>query len=205
MLPSREPLWEIEFEGRRLGVFYPGQGASLASVCLERANAAGVGVIIGCGGAGAVAPNLALGAVIIATAAVRDEGTSYHYLPPSREVAVAPEVVRVLSHTADTAGVPVRVGKAWTTDALFRETPGRVAKRREEGCLVVDSELASLLAVAQFRGIMIGQYFYAGDDLSGDAWEHRRWTEAKEVKERLFTLAARAALQLEGGRQYLGE
>jgi uridine phosphorylase len=196
MLPSREPLWEIEFEGQRLGVFYPGQGASLAAVCLERAIAAGVNVVVGCGGAGAVAPDLSLGHVIVVDSAVRDEGTSYHYLPPTREVKALPEVVAALRTTAEAAEIPFQVGKAWTTDGFFRETPVRVERRRAEGCLVVDAEISALLAVGEFRGIKVGQYLYAGDDVSGQTWAHRDWLGSTDVRDGLFRLAATAALSL---------
>jgi uridine phosphorylase len=196
MLPSREPLWEIEFNGQRLGVFYPGQGASLAAVCLERAIAAGVNAVVGCGGAGAIVPDLALGHVVIVDSAVRDEGTSYHYLPASREVKALPEVVTVLRTTAEVAGVPFQVGKVWTTDGLFRETHAKIDRRRAEGCLVVDAEISALLAVGEFRGIKVGQYLYAGDDVSGQTWAHRGWLDATDVREGLFKLAATAALSL---------
>jgi uridine phosphorylase len=196
MLPSREPLWEIEFNGERLSVFYPGQGASLAAVCLERAIAAGVNAVVGCGGAGALLPDLALGHVVVVDSAVRDEGTSYHYLPASREVKALPEVVAALRVAAEMAEIPFQVGKAWTTDGLFRETHAKIERRRAEGCLVVDAEISALLAVGEFRGIKVGQYLYAGDDVSGQTWAHRGWLDATDVRDGLFRLAATAAHSL---------
>ena len=69
--------------------------------------------------------------------------------------------------------MPFATGLTWTTDGLFRETPAKVAARRAEGCLTVEMEAAALFAVAQYRGITIGQLLYAADDLSGDEWDHR--------------------------------
>jgi len=68
--------------------------------------------------------------------------------------------------------------------------------RRAEGCLTVEMEAASLLAVAQFRQVSLGQILYAGDDLSGEAWDNRGWQSRKEVRESLFWLAADACLEM---------
>jgi uridine phosphorylase len=71
-----------------------------------------------------------------------------------------------------------------------------VAARRAEGCLTVEMEAAALFAVAQYRGITIGQLLYAGDDLSGDEWDHRGWDKDRAVRERLFDLALDAVQRL---------
>ena len=92
--------------------------------------------------------------------------------------------------------VPYVVGKTWTTDAFFRETPAKVALRKGEGCLTVEMEAAAFFAVAQFRGVPFGQILYGGDDVSGDDWDHRGWTSHPTLRERLFWLAAEACLTL---------
>jgi hypothetical protein len=66
-------------------VFHSGVGASLAVLHMEQAIAAGAGAFVACGGAGAVEPGMALGQVVVPTAAVRDEGTSFHYAPASHK------------------------------------------------------------------------------------------------------------------------
>ena len=114
-----------------------------------------------------------MGHVIVATAAVRDEGTSYHYLPASREVAPTDDAVAAIVATLERHEIPFVTGKTWTTDALYRETRGKVARRAAEGCLTVEMEAAAFFAVARFRGVSFGQMLYAGDDLSGDAWDDR--------------------------------
>jgi uridine phosphorylase len=197
-LPSMGVLWEIDYQGSPLALFYPGQGASLAAVCAERVLAAGVGAIVACGGAGAIVPELALGHVVVVESAIRDEGTSYHYLPPAREVLARSAVVDLLRSVAHDAATPHTVGKTWTTDGFFRETPGRIRQRREEGAIVVEAEAAALLAVGQFRDVPIGQYLFAGDDVSGAEWQDRGWRTAHDVHLELFELAAQAALRLVG-------
>jgi truncated hemoglobin YjbI len=83
---GRHPIWEIEHRNQRLGVLHPGVGAPLAAAFLEEAIALGARSIVAAGGAGALVPDLVLGHVVVVDSAVRDEGTSFHYLPPSRVV-----------------------------------------------------------------------------------------------------------------------
>ena len=65
---------------------------------------------------------IAAGHPLVITSAVRDEGTSYHYLPPAREVTANPLAVAVLETVLRERGLDYRTGKAWTTDAIYRET-----------------------------------------------------------------------------------
>ncbi|HEY3473439.1 MAG TPA: nucleoside phosphorylase, partial [Anaerolineales bacterium] len=149
-----------------------------------------------CGGCGALEKDIAVGHIIVVSAAVRDEGVSYHYLPPDREVAAHPGAVRALANTLDRRGLPYRLGKTWTTDAPYRETVRKIARRKEEGCLTVEMESAALMAVAQFRNVVFGQALYGGDDLSGIEWDNRAWQSRSDIRESLFWLSADACLTL---------
>jgi uridine phosphorylase len=188
-------LYRLPVEGGSVGVFHPGVGAPLASGVLEEMIATGCRTFVACGGAGAVIPGLALGHVVVPDAAVRDEGTSYHYLPASREVAADPEVTAVLSAVLAERDVPYVVGKTWTTDAPYRETRAKIAARRAEGCLTVEMETAAFFAVARHRSVRFGQYLYAGDDVSGEVWDHRHW-QTSSARRDLFWLAVAAVLRL---------
>ena len=190
------PLYEIELDGKRLAFYHPGIGGPLSAGLMEDIIARGCCKFIACGGAGVLAKDIAVGKLIVVTSAVRDEGTSYHYLPPSREVTAQPVGVKALTDTLESAGVPYIAGKTWTTDAPYRETAGKVAARRAEGCLAVEMEAASMMAVAAFRGVSYGQVLYGGDDLSGSEWDNRGWQSRREVRQNLFWLAARACLSL---------
>ena len=139
---------------------------------------------------------MVVGHVVVPDSAVRDEGTSYHYLPPSREVAPSPAAVAAIITTLQRHNVPYVVGKTWTTDAFYRETAARVARRRAEGCLTVEMEAATLFAVGRFRGVSVGQLLYSGDDLSGAEWNGRQWRDRTPIREQLFRLAAGACLML---------
>jgi purine-nucleoside phosphorylase len=190
------PIYEICHEGSRLAFFHPGVGAGLAAGLLEEAIAYGCKKFIVCGGCGVLDKGIAVGHLIVVSGAVRDEGVSYHYLPPGREVQANPAGVAALVATLEKRGIPYRVGKTWTTDAPYRETTAKVAARRQEGCLVVEMEAAGFMAVAEYRRVRLGQVLYGGDDLSGSEWDSRGWQSRRDVRDNLFWLAAEACLSL---------
>ena len=190
------PVYEIEHQGRRLAFYHPGIGAPLSAALLEEVIAFGCKKFVACGGAGVLAKEIAVGNLVAVSSAVRDEGVSYHYLPPSREVTANAVALNALTHQMEQRGIPYHTGKTWTTDAPYRETPNKIAKRREEGCITVEMECAGMMAVAQFRQVVFGQALYGGDDLSGTDWDHRGWQSKKEVRESLFWLCADACLAL---------
>ena len=193
---GHNPVYELELGGSRLALVHPGVGAPLAAAFLEELIARGCRAFVACGGAGILVPDVALGHVIVPTSAVRDEGTSYHYLAhESDRRAVARGGRSDPCHAART-DVPYVEGATWTTDALYRETRGKVERRVAEGCLTVEMEAAAFFAVAAFRHVTIGQLLYAGDDLSGTGWDGRGWDEHLEGRELLFRLAAEAVLAL---------
>lgn len=198
------PVHEVELDGRRLAIAQGGVGAPLAAGWLEELVALGGRAFVAAGGAGALVPGLAVGHVVVPTSAVRDEGTSYHYLPASREVAPTEDAVAVILAALDRRGVPHVTGKTWTTDALYRETRAKVERRVAEGCLTVEMEAAAFFAVARFRGISFGQLLYAGDDLSGEAWDHRGWMQHGSARRLLFDLAAEAVLAIDLGARTTG-
>jgi uridine phosphorylase len=189
-------LYEIMYSGKRLSFYHPGVGSGIAAGLLEEAIAFGCRKFIACGGCGVLEGNLPVGEFILVSSAVRDEGVSYHYLPPSREVFSNPEALGVMEETLNEGGVPYRLAKTWTTDAPYRETRAKVAMRRLEGCMTVEMEAAAMMAVAEFRGVTFGQVLYAGDDLSGLEWDRREWQSRSEIRERLFWLVVDACLRL---------
>jgi uridine phosphorylase len=190
------PIFELEHRGERVAFFQPGVGAPLAALFLEEAIDYGCRALVACGGAGALDASLVLGHPVVVSSAVRDEGTSYHYLAPARAVETAPAVVAAIEEVLRRTGVPFTTGTTWTTDAAYRETRDKVALRRAEGCLTVEMEAAALLAVARFRGVALGQLLYAGDSLAGESWDHRNWVDAHDAREALFWLAMDAAVGL---------
>lgn len=192
---GQNPIYEMQVNGQRLAFLHPGVGAPLAGAVLEELVALGCRKFIACGGAGVLDGEITVGHVVVPISAVRDEGTSYHYLPPSREVAPDQVGVSAIESTLQKYHVPYVLGKTWTTDAIYRETRARMETRKAEGCLTVEMEAAAFFAIAQFRGVSFAQLLYSGDNLAGDEWDHRGWMSRASTREKLFWLAAEA-LQL---------
>jgi hypothetical protein len=126
------PLLEIEHDEQRLALMYCGVGAPLAGALLKEAIAMGCRAFVVCGRAGVPRSDLVLGHLIVVDSALRDEGTSHHYLPAGRHVDADPAAVEVLTRLLDERSVAYQTGRVWTTDAPL---PGdahqdRVAPRR---------------------------------------------------------------------------
>jgi uridine phosphorylase len=181
---------------RPVALTHPGVGAPLAAASLEISIALGGKKFVACGGAGVLDRTIAVGHLIVPTAAIRDEGTSYHYLPAGREIAPAPQAVRAIETVLQRHNVEYLTAKTWTTDAVFRETRAKTERRRQEGCLTVEMEAATFFAVARFRRVPFGQILYGGDNLDGDQWDRRDWMNRHSVREQLVFLAAEACLEM---------
>jgi len=189
-------MYVVDVNGSQVAAFQPGIGAPLSAALLEESIAIGCKKFIACGSGGVLNREIAVGHIVVPTSAVRDEGTSYHYLPPGREVGPNPEAVAAIEKVLTRRGVPWLAGKTWTTDAPYRETPDKVRMRRAEGCLTVEMEAAAFFAVAQFRGVPFALMIYGGDDVSGAEWDTRQWHSRTSVRENLFWLSAEACLEM---------
>lgn len=174
----------------------PGCGGPVAGALIEELIALGCRKLVACGSAGCLQSELKKESVVIPSGAIRDEGISFHYLPPSRTITADPAVVAKLAAVLARHNIKYEVGLNWTTDAPYRETRQKVARRKKEGCLTVEMEFAAMLAVAHFRRIPFGQYLLAGDDVGADEWDSRNWSDNAPAHERLFSLAAEAVLEL---------
>jgi uridine phosphorylase len=189
------PVYGLEFDGRNVAVFHPGVGAPLAGAFLEEAIASGCRRFVGIGMAGGLVPELTIGHVIVPTAAVRDEGTSYHYLPPGRETTPSPGAVEAIEEVLRSHDVPYVIGNTWTTDGPYRETRRKVARRVAEGCITVEMEAAALFAIAEVRHVPMGMIFMTSDDLSGDEWDGSGFGQHVETRELLLQLALEAVVR----------
>lgn len=190
------PVFQIEHNGQSIAVANPGMCAPFTAAFLEELIAFGCRKFIACGAAGVLDGDLAKGTIVIPKTAVRDEGASYHYIPPSREIEVDPTVVSLIESVLQSHDIPYCVGKTWTTDAIYRETRSRIARRKAEGCLTVEMECSALVAVAKFRKVKFGQLLATGDDVSGSEWDPRHTEEHRSFPERLFWLSVECCLKL---------
>lgn len=126
-------------------------GAPFAVLVAEELFASGCQLLISITSAGQI---VSLGQppyVVLIERALRDEGTSYHYLPPSLYSSLDPALKELLCSTWDHNCIPLSVGESWTTDAPFRETEAAIAACRAKGILTVEMEAAALYAMASAR------------------------------------------------------
>ncbi len=155
---------------------------------LDALQAAGLKKVIFCGGGGVLDRNIKVGQLLLVEGAIRDEGFSYHYVEPSRIIFTDKKVTDKLAASLESKNVPYIRGLTWTTDAMLRETPERIALRKEEGAKIVEMEQAGCIAVAQCRGFDYGALIYGGDDVASEQWDSRGWNTHEGIRYNLIML-----------------
>ncbi|MCI8453506.1 MAG: nucleoside phosphorylase [Lachnospiraceae bacterium] len=171
------PVYEIEYAGKKLGLFLSRVGAPACAAGLEEIIALGTKKIIQFGSCGILNQSYADNKIILPSSAIRDEGTSYHYFPASEEIHADRSSTDIAIQCLERHKIPYVVGKIWTSDAIYRETLEIIEDRKAQGCIAVEMECSASLAVAKFRKIPIIQFFYGADNLDSDKWEPRDLTD----------------------------
>ena len=137
--------------------------------------------------------------IIIPTKAIRDEGTSYHYAPPSDMIEVNRKYREEFKSVCCEFGYHYTEGITWTTDAMFRETRDKMEARKQMGAICVEMECAAMQAMCNFRGVEFFQFLYAGDNLDHSNWDPRslsgtaRLDDKQKIALLAFELAAAIA------------
>jgi purine-nucleoside phosphorylase len=148
-------MWEWTFDGIQYGIVGRAVGGSFSVMVAEQLFASGCQLLISVASAGQITDVAPPPYYILIERALRDEGTSYHYLPPSRYVDADRALVEFAAGSIACAGRRVHRGATWTTDAPFRETAEAIALRRDEGILTVEMEAAGLYAFAAARRVPV--------------------------------------------------
>lgn len=183
VIPGENPVPIYRFADDPAVLVTLGQvGCPACAGNLDLFHAMGVRRVMFCGGGGVLDKDIEVGRLLLVDGAIRDEGFSFQYAPPSRVIDTDPQVTAKIARWLDEQGVPYLRGLTWTTDAIFRETADRVRRRREEGAKIVEMEQAGCIAVARFRGFAYGALVYGGDDLSGEAWSDRGWRSREGIR-----------------------
>ena len=190
------PIYGAELDGQRICLVQGPVGAPAAALLADLLIASGVTHLVSCGGCGVLEP-IESGRILVPRSAVRDEGTSYHYLAPSREVMLDPGAVASVRATLGHLGLRHETCKVWTCDAFFRETPRITALRREQGCSAVDMECSALAAVAHAYGAVYAALFYSGDTLADpDKHDERGWIHDHNSRDVTLRAAVQAMREL---------
>ena len=116
--------------------------------------------------------------------ALRDEGTSYHYLSPAKWARASGELPGILARHAGSCGLPVHRGLSWTTDAPYRETASQLARHRTAGVLSVEMEAAALMALAEARGAEIASLLHVTNSFATAETDFEKG--GPEINERLL-------------------
>lgn len=172
------PIYRFTYREKNICLCQAPVGAAAAVQILDWLIGYGVRKIVSAGSCGVLVP-MAENEFLIPMEALRCEGTSYHYLPPSRTVKADPDGISAVERAFLKNGVHYQMCKTWTTDGFFRETRDMIGYRVAEGFSVVEMECAALMACAQFRGVKFGQFLYTADTLANaDAHDDRDWGAA---------------------------
>lgn len=161
-------LYALELGGRSVGIIGCAVGASFAVLVAEQLFAAGCRLLISVTSAGQIIPRGEPPYFVLIERALRDEGTSHHYLPPSDYASLNPELQERLTGRFADVPVPVHAGAAWTTDAPYRETETAIAAAREHGVLAVEMEAAALYAFAEAREKPVACFAHVTNQMAVD-------------------------------------
>jgi uridine phosphorylase len=144
-------LYSFAHADTQFGIVGCAVGASFAVLIAEELFASGCRLLISMTSSGQIVPARLPPYFVVIDKALRDEGTSYHYLAPSVYSHADTDIIRALEGAFDKFEVPVLIGATWTTDAPFRETQQAIEAMREKELLAVEMEAAALYAFAQAR------------------------------------------------------
>lgn len=145
-------LYEFSHRGEGYGIIGCAVGAAFAVLIAEQLFVSGCRLLLSVTSAGQIAARGEPPYFILIDRALRDEGTSYHYLPPADFVEADAALAEGAMVSLRQLGVPIYQGASWTTDAPFRETADAIAAGRERDILAVEMEAAGLYAFARRRG-----------------------------------------------------
>ena len=159
-------LFRVERDGVEMGLIGGTVGAPFAVLVAEQLIASGCRHIIGYSSSGAISNRLDLPCFVVPDRALRDEGTSYHYLPPSPWAYTRGILPDVVARHAVVCGLPVHRGATWTTDAPYRETRTLIERHRANDILTVEMEAGALMALAEARGAEIASLLHVTNALA---------------------------------------
>ncbi len=161
-------MWALEVDGQMCGIIPRTIGGPYAVLVAEQLLVSGVRAIVGLTSAGRIGSTLPVPGLVVVDRAIRDEGTSLHYLPPSDIVSAPKQMADALEKHCKSLALPVRRGLVWTTDAPYRETAEQTERYGAIGTLAVEMQAASLFAFAAARGAVVGVVAHVTNDVTDE-------------------------------------
>ena len=189
-------LYEFDEAGIRLGIIGCAVGASFAVLLAEQLFTSGCRLLVSMTSAGQIVAQGPPPYFVVIDRALRDEGASYHYLPPADFAEADPGLVESAMRALADIALPVYRGAAWTTDAPFRETAMAIERARELGILAVEMEAAALYAFARARGEPVLCFAHVTNQMAVEAGDFEKG-EADGARASLQVIAAVARAWLD--------
>jgi len=165
-----QPFCIGKFNNVEIGVSRFWVGAPAAAFTLEEAIVCGVKTIFEVGVSGGLQPFLQPSDIVVVTEAIRDEGTSYHYLSPEVKVEASRQLREKLVELLEKGKMKHYVGPVWSTDGVYRETRSKFRKFRDNGVLAVNMETSAIFAVAKYRNVHAASAQVISDILTENGW-----------------------------------
>jgi uridine phosphorylase len=144
-------MWTVDLDGIEIGVVGMAVGAPFAVLVAEQLAASGAELVLSITSAGQIGAVHQLPCFVLIDQALRDEGTSAHYMPPGRWSRLDDKLRRRLAGAFDHLPEPVLTGASWTTDAPYRETASAIDAAKQYSIVCVEMEAAALYAYATAR------------------------------------------------------
>lgn len=179
------PVWSFEYQGEIIAFYLTPIGSTLAAGTLAEVNhLTGASSFIMFGSCGSLQKEVTNGKFIIPTQAYRGEGLSYYFAKPQDYIKIrnADKLTQIFSELK----LPYVQGKVWTTDCMLRETVNLVNKRKQEGCIAVEMELAGVQAICDFYGFELYDFLVSGDVLIEGSYETEGLSAANHNLDKLF-------------------
>ncbi len=192
-------MFSFKVDGITCGIVPRTIGGPYAVLIAEQMAVSGARIVLGLTSAGRVASSMPVPGLVAVIRAIRDEGTSYHYLPPDEAIGAPPEVAALLELELRNQALPVLSGAVWTTDAPYRETEMQLEEHAKAGVLAVEMQAASLFAFAAARRFPVGVVAYVtnGTGLSSESFDKGSRQLEFEILKRICTAGKKFILRPE--------
>ena len=182
------PIYEVDLDEEKITFCQAKIGAAAAVMLLDWLISYGVKQILAIGSAGCLI-DLPENYFLLPTRAIRDEGTSFHYMKPGTYIDLNSRFLTKTKKLLNQEGFKVEEVTTWTTDGFFRETVKKVKQAQELGASCVEMECAAMAACAQFRGVDFAQILFTADSLKDlENHDERGW--GSDAREAAINLAA---------------
>ncbi|WP_158057480.1 nucleoside phosphorylase [Halorussus halophilus] len=176
-------LYLFDDTDRKVGVLGNfGIGAPTTAMLMDELIVDGVESFLSIGFAGCLDDDIEMGEFIVPSKAIRDEGTSHHYVESEKYARASEDLTEETKALLEDRDESYHVGPSWTTDAIYQETKKEVEEYAEEGVLTVEMEASAVFAVAAHRGVEAASMFVVSDYLGTSDWEPKFHLTAEDMQ-----------------------